>query len=217
MHRFRIRTANYFRRLLMLPQFSEKRSLHSRFSIGRGTYGEPEVLQWGETATLRVGAYCSFAGEVIILLGGNHRLDWVTTYPFSLFRPSAQHIHGHPATKGDVNIGNDVWVGHHATILSGVTIGDGAVIGACAVVAKDVPPYGIVVGNPARLLRKRFSEDEISILRQIRWWEWTEAEIDATMTVLLSNDIRNLVNYANNRTNSKTAHNKEQPKNPSKD
>jgi len=171
-------------------------SIRRRFDVGRCTYGEPNVYRWGEASTLKVGAFCSFADDISIYLGGDHRVDWITTYPFTHFRKSAKHIEGHPHTKGDVKIGNDVWIGNGVTILSGVTIGDGAVIGAYAVVAKDVPPYTIMVGNPATPVRKRFSDDEIATLERIAWWRWPDSLIDEAMPLLLSSDISGLAAFA---------------------
>lgn len=171
-------------------------TIRDRFQVGRGTYGEPTVLQWGEPATFEVGSFCSIAGGVTILLGGNHRVDWITTYPFSVLRKSAMRFTGHPSTKGDVTIGNDVWIGEYSTILSGVTVGNGAVIGACSVVTKPVPPYAIVVGNPARVVRKRFTDEQISHLERIAWWDWSEEKLDKAMPLLLSNDIDGLIAFA---------------------
>lgn len=170
--------------------------LRERFSVGRCTYGEPFIPDFGDKATLRVGAFCSFAGNVTIILGGNHRVDWITTFPFMLHWDCARDVKGHPATKGDVVIGNDVWIGYRAMILSGVRVGNGAVIGAEAVVAKDVPPYGIVVGNPARLVRKRFSDEQIATLERIAWWDWSDAKIEKAMPLLLSGDIAGLAKFA---------------------
>lgn len=156
---------------------------------GRGTYGTPRIFHWGEPAKLSIGAYCSIAEGVQIFLGGNHRLDWATTYPFTALWPQAASIPGHPATKGDVVIGNDVWIGNEAVILSGVTIGDGAVIGAAAVLGRDVEPYAIVAGNPARMVRKRFSEDVIRRLLALRWWDWDESRIERYLPLMLSEQI----------------------------
>jgi len=167
-----------------------------RYAVGRWTYGEPEILHWGEPATLKVGAFCSFAKGVTIFLGGNHRTDWVTTFPFSVLWESAKHIPGHPATRGDVVIGNDVWIGDGATVLSGVHIGDGAVVGARAVVTSDVPPYGIVAGNPAQLVRTRFSADEIATLLRIAWWRWDDEKIREAMPLLLDGDISRFAQFA---------------------
>jgi acetyltransferase-like isoleucine patch superfamily enzyme len=167
-----------------------------RFAVGRGTYGEPAILHYGEPATLKVGSFCSISEGVTIFLGGNHRTDWITTYPFSLFRDSAKTIVGHPATKGDVIIGHDVWIGAGATILSGVHIGNGAVIGARSVVTRDVPSYGIVAGNPAKLIRLRFKEDEIACLKELAWWNWSDPKLDAAMPLLLAGDVSALRAFA---------------------
>jgi chloramphenicol O-acetyltransferase type B len=160
-----------------------------QYDIGAGSYGGLKVLEFGEGARLRIGAYCSFAEGVQIFLGGEHRPDWVTTYPFNVLRPEFSAIKGHPHTKGDVVIGSDVWIGREAMIMSGVTIGDGAVIGARAVVARDVPPYGIVVGNPAKLVRHRFEPEVVAKLLAIRWWDWPEDRIMAAIPRLLSGDV----------------------------
>ena len=102
---------------------------------------------------------------------------------------SGKHILGHPKTKGDVKIGNDVWIGKEAIILSGVNIGDGAVIGARSLVSRDVQPYAIVGGNPAREIRKRFNDQTIQELLEIRWWEWEPNRIEKALPILLSNNI----------------------------
>ncbi len=166
-----------------------RRDWRRRFAVGEGTYGEPRVLHWGEAATLRVGKYCSIAEGVTIFLGGNHRTDWITTYPFPVFRASARTIKGHPATRGDVVIGHDVWIGAGATILSGVRIGDGAVVGACAVVTREVPAYTIVAGNPARVVRNRFSETDVARLLALAWWDWSPGKLDAGIRWLLAGDV----------------------------
>jgi acetyltransferase-like isoleucine patch superfamily enzyme len=162
--------------------------------IGNYTYGKPRVLHWGENARLKVGNFCSIADEVVILLGGNHRTDWVTTYPFPAIEdwPDASKIVGHPATKGDVVIGNDVWIGYGATILSGVTIGDGAVIGSRAVVAKNVSPYSIAAGNPAREIKKRFNDEVIEILLKLKWWNWSDKKIRDNLHILCSPNVEKL-------------------------
>ena len=130
-------------------------------SIGKHTYGTP-IIHWpNNNAKLTIGNFCSIAGNVNIYLGGNHRSDWVTTYPFGLI-----HTHifndfngtGNPSTKGDVIIGNDVWIANNVTIMSGVTIGDGAIIANNSHVVKNVESYSLVGGNPAKLIKYRFTE-----------------------------------------------------------
>ncbi|CQR44685.1 MAG: CatB-related O-acetyltransferase [Thiomonas arsenitoxydans] len=148
----------------------------SQISIGRFTYGfeNLSIMQWNEGAALKIGAFCSLASKVTIFLGGNHRTDWITTYPFGhIFQDElgCRNILGHPSTKGDVIIGNDVWIGSGATIMSGLNIGDGAVLSANACVVKDVPPYHIVGGNPAKSVKQRFDDEIIELLLRLKWWD----------------------------------------------
>jgi acetyltransferase-like isoleucine patch superfamily enzyme len=174
---------------------------HLGFDIGEFSYGVPTVLSWGEPATLVIGKFCSLADGINILLGGNHRPDWVSTYPFPAIDhwPEAANIEGHPATNGDVIIGNDVWIGHKATILSGVTVGDGAVVGARSVVTRKVPPYAIVGGNPARIIRMRFSEDIIRQLLEVRWWDWEPERIRRNIPLLMQPDISKFLKACNHQ------------------
>jgi acetyltransferase-like isoleucine patch superfamily enzyme len=163
-------------------------------TVGRGTYGEPTVYSWETSTKLRIGAYCSIAAEVHILLGGEHRLDWVTTNPIRVLKnlPGAWED-GHPASKGDVVIGNDVWLAHRTTILSGVTIGDGAVVGSASVVTRDVPPFAIVSGNPADVMRYRFPEETREALARIAWWNWPEDKVLASVDLLCSGDVEGFI------------------------
>ncbi|WP_283205842.1 CatB-related O-acetyltransferase [Methylobacterium cerastii] len=159
------------------------------YEVGDYTYGVPTVLWWGEDTALTIGRYCSIAAGVSIMLGGNHRTDWVTTFPFGVLDPAAAAHTGHPATNGDVRIGNDVWLGDSCRILSGVTVGDGACVATGALVTRDVPPYAIVGGVPARIIRLRFSPDQIAAMLEIRWWDWPEERIQALYPRMLSPDI----------------------------
>lgn len=163
----------------------------------RYTYGleNIKVRDWGEGADVKVGSFCSIADNVTIFIGGNHRTDWVTTYPFGHIHKDVfdHHGKGHPATKGDVVIGNDVWIGSGSTILSGVKIGDGAVIAANSVVVKDIPAYAIAGGNPAKVLKMRFSRKQIDKLLQNPWWELSDSRINDLIPLLCSNDIEALI------------------------
>jgi acetyltransferase-like isoleucine patch superfamily enzyme len=164
-----------------------------RKDIGKFTYGTPIIYDYrGGAGDLKIGNYCSITNDTVIFLGGEHKIEWVTTYPFSAFSdkwPNAKNIKGHPNSKGDVIIGNDVWIGHGVTILSGVTIGDGAVIGAGSVVIKDIEPYTIAGGSPARPIRKRFSDEVIRKLLKIAWWDWPVEKVQENVNDLCSENI----------------------------
>lgn len=163
----------------------------SHISIGRFTYGVENltIRQWNEGAALKIGNFCSLANNIIIFLGGNHRTDWITTFPFGhIYQDElgGSDILGHPSTKGNVVIGNDVWVGSGVTIMSGVHIGDGAVLSANACVVKDVAPYHIVGGNPAKSLKQRFGDDIVEILLRLKWWDLPLENIKNIMKILSS-------------------------------
>ena len=167
-----------------------------RYEIGDYTYGVPTVLPYYSHCRLKIGKYCSIAEPVTIVLGGNHRVGWVSTYPFTYFLdewPKAEGMPSHATSGGDVVIGNDVWIGREALILSGVTIGHGAVIAARAVVAQDIEPYSIVGGNPARLIRKRFDDKVIERLLEIRWWDWPVEKIKSNLHLICSSNIEGLL------------------------
>jgi virginiamycin A acetyltransferase len=166
---------------------------YSAFEIGEWSYGSPVVLYANEKATLKVGRFCSFARNVTILLGGEHNIDWVTTYPFSAILDEAKAFPGHPLTRGDVTIGNDVWVARDSLIMSGITIGDGAVIGAASIIRQNVAPYSIVGGNPARHLRFRFSPEQIESLQRIAWWNWPIERVIEALPLLLGPNIQDFV------------------------
>lgn len=168
-----------------------------RENIGDYTYGNIIILEWGEGADLRIGKYCSIADGTIIMLGGEHRTDWITTYPFTAVQilERVKKIKGHPKTKGNnVKIGNDVWIGKNVIILSSVTVGDGSVIGAGAVVTKDVKPYTIVAGNPAKQIKLRFKKSQIKQLLEVQWWNWPQSIIRKNISILCSTAVNELIN-----------------------
>lgn len=166
--------------------------------VGVGTYGHEQinVHDWGQNTNLYIGKYCSIADKVTVLLGGNHNLNRVTTYPFGVKLNIGPNKEPDCCTNGNVVIGNDVWVGHNVTIMSGVTIGDGSVIAACSVVTKDVEPYSIVGGNPCKIIRKRFTDEQIKQLLEIKWWNWDIQKIKAFGTLLLDPDINEFIRRA---------------------
>jgi acetyltransferase-like isoleucine patch superfamily enzyme len=171
-----------------LARHLTERRLYSseRLSMGRHSYGEPRVATFpGDTALVRVGAFTSIGPEVILMDGGDHRTDWVTTFPLraALGLPGA-YEDGHPRSRGDIEIGNDVWIGRGARVRSGVNIGDGAVIGGYSVVTRDVRPYAVVAGVPAREIRRRFSDEQVDALQRIAWWEWPMDAIERSVAQL---------------------------------
>lgn len=162
------------------------------FEIGDYSYGAPIIRSWGDGSRLIVGRYCSIAPDAEFILGGNHRLDLVTTYPMdNLFSARGER----PLSRGDIVIGSDVWIATGATIMSGVTIGDGAAIGAHAVVTHDVEPYAVVAGNPARLIRRRFSDDVVRRLLQLRWWELSVDQIRPLLPLLQSQHVEEFIEH----------------------
>ncbi len=163
--------------------------------IGDYTYGRINIKKFDNTTQLRIGKFCSFSQNITILLGGEHNSHWISTYPFNEFfkEKISRKIEGHPATKGNIVIGNDVWVGYGSLILSGVNIGDGAVIGANSVVSKDIPPYAIAAGNPVKILKFRFSENIIEQLLRIKWWNWDMEKILKNAPLLQSDNMEEFI------------------------
>lgn len=158
--------------------------------VGAHTYGVPTIETFAHDKTrLMVGRYTSIASEVRILLGGNHPLDRVTTFPIRLRMslPGAGDD-GYPSSKGDVIVGSDVWIGYGVTVVSGVTIGDGAVVAAGSVVTADVGPYDIVGGVPAKLIGSRCDSATKDRLLLARWWDWPD-NVAAENVNLLSTPI----------------------------
>lgn len=143
---------------------------------------------------LVIGKFCSIAcGARFLFNSANHALGSLSTYPFPLFYEEwgldRRDVASSWDHKGDIVVGNDVWIGYEAVILAGVTIGDGAVIGARAVVTRDVAPYTIVGGMPARPIRRRFSEETIAALLGLRWWDWPREDIVRSISAIQAGDV----------------------------
>lgn len=171
----------------------------NKYQVGIGSYGLPIVHDWDEGGSLEIGAYCSIASGVQIFLGGNHRVDWVTTFPFPAMIDEAGQVKNYGVSRGNVVIGSDVWLCSGCMILSGVKIGHGAVIAAGAVVSRDVEPYAIVAGNPARVVRWRFDEPTRNALLESAWWTWSEVEVRNISQLLCSADVSAFLEYASHR------------------
>lgn len=156
--------------------------------VGKHTYGAEGITVLHDRQIedikpgLHIGNFCSIGSGVTVLVGGNHRSDWATTYPFATPSPEFSEKWQVPpmechSTNGHVEIGNDVWIGSDVTILSGVTIGNGAIIGTKSVVSRDVPHYGVAVGNPASVTRWRLDVESEEAMERIAWWDWDDDKI----------------------------------------
>jgi virginiamycin A acetyltransferase len=163
---------------------------------GRGTYFDRNVniISWSDQYHVRLGKYNSIGRDCNFFLHANHRPDWITTSSqlWGPVTPEIADMHmnmGHPSCKGDIIIENDVWIGAKSTIMSGVKIGNGAIVAAGSVVTKDVPPYAVVAGNPGKVVKYRFNDDQINKLLEISWWNWNEEKIRDNAMIMWSNEI----------------------------
>jgi acetyltransferase-like isoleucine patch superfamily enzyme len=158
---------------------------------GKWTYGD--IIQ--ENVVVRTGRFCSIGRGVraVGILG--HHTEWVTTYPFGTLW-NMPEIDNPVVESHEIVIGNDVWIGAYAVLLGGAKLGDGCVVGAGSVVKKEVPPYSVVIGNPAEIIRKRFSDDIITRLLEIKWWDWPEDKIKEHVPFLCDSNIEKFINKA---------------------
>lgn len=156
----------------------------------RELFNPIENFGW-ELDRLIIGKYVCIASGAIILMGGNHNhhSDWITVYPF------AGHIKESFENKGDTVIKSDAWIGMNATIMPGVTMNEGAIVATGAIVTKDVPAYSIVAGNPAKVIKMRFSKEEIEKLLEMSWFNWSEEEIKTAEDILMSSSVNKLYEY----------------------
>lgn len=163
----------------------------SRITVGDYSYFDQHLslAVFTPNDRIEIGKYCSLAKDVVIFGGGNHITTRATTFPFRWLSAEAdpEERYTDAKSKGATLIGHDVWIGYGATILSGVKIGHGAVVGAQAVVSKDVPAYAIVVGNPAKVIRYRFKPEAVERLLEMAWWDWESAKVAANLDFLYTN------------------------------
>jgi virginiamycin A acetyltransferase len=179
---------------------------NENITVGQFTYGIPKVY-FGKAiygkkgvTNLKLGKFCSIPPfKVHVFLGGDHDLLRVSSHPLGYVFKDDRYLEGFHKTKGDVCIGNDVWIGMGTVIFSGVNIGDGAVVGAYSVVRTAVPPYAIVIGNPAQIVGYRFPREKIEALLKIKWWDWDIREIKRALPLLSGHDIDAFLTYCQKR------------------
>ncbi len=168
-------------------EFLEKEISAFQWKVGKYTYGRPKIIGSGR-AQLEIGNYCSIADDVTFILA-NHNYRHISTFPFtnvfSDLRIDAKSNDPHAATRGAIIVGSDVWIAQGATLFPGVRIGHGACIGAGAYVRQDIPDYAIVIGNPAIIVKYRFSPETISRLLELKWWDWDSKTVIANKDIFL--------------------------------
>lgn len=154
---------------------------------GEFTYGNP-ILR-GNGNNIIIGKYCSIADAVVMDGGFTHETKFISTYPFHTWGGNSNI-----RMRGDIIIGNDVWLAENCMIMSGITIGDGAIVGARAVVTKSVEPYSVVAGSPAKVINMRFSDEQIQKLLEIKWWNWSDEKVRENILLLSSDNIDEFIN-----------------------
>ena len=169
--------------------------------VGKWSYGSPKIYRYNSKNKIYIGNFCSIGPEVKIIIGGNHRTDWVTTSPlpddsfnFDNTFANARKIKNFESSNGDLHVKNDVWIGAFSIILSGITLGNGCVIAAGSVVTKDVKPYTIVGGAPAKFLRSRFNKKQSKFLNESGWWDLEDEKINFLSQYLLNKNVSEFIN-----------------------
>jgi acetyltransferase-like isoleucine patch superfamily enzyme len=185
------RSLNRAESSVALQERAQRHLADGTLVMGNMSYYAPNVVKYqGDTGRVIIGNFASVAPDADFYVGGLHRTEWVSQYGLRtmLDLPGA-HEDGFTHGRGDIVVGSDTWVTNGCTVMSGVTIGDGAVVGTKAVVAKDVRPYAVVVGNPAREIRRRFSDEQIDALLRIRWWDWPTEQVREHVALICSPDV----------------------------
>ena len=187
--------SNHFLKDILKEEIKKKLSV-----VGKWSYGSPKIYRYNWKNKIYIGNFCSIGPEVKIIIGGNHRTDWVTTSPlpdenfnFDNTFANARKIKNFNLSKGDLFIKNDVWIGAFSIILSGITLGNGCVIAAGSVVTKDVKPYTIVGGVPAKFLRSRFNKKQSKFLNESGWWDLEDEKINFLSQYLLNKNVSEFI------------------------
>ncbi|QKC94102.1 CatB-related O-acetyltransferase [Mesorhizobium sp. NZP2298] len=158
--------------------------------IGRHTYGlsKRSFFVPHENVPVRIGSFCSIGPDVLFICAAEHRVDTATTFPIQFVKGKIRNAPG-TGGKGPITVGHDVWIGARSIILAGVAIGNGAIIGAGSIVTRDVPPYAVAFGNPARVIRYRFQPEIIERLQALEWWNWSDDLIGERVELLTATDV----------------------------
>ena len=193
------KTSCFIKNVIKAPNISVGDYTYYDDSVAPTGFATNKVLftspEFGDKLT--IGKFCSIASGTRFIMGpANHRISSVTTYPFHVFggeweKNTPSHLSQLPF-KGDIVIGNDVWIGRESVIMPGVKIGDGAIIAAYSVVVKDVPPYGVAGGNPAKLIKKRFDDELIKLLLRVKWWDFSPEKLVDFLSILCSPDLEDV-------------------------
>ncbi len=177
--------------IVAMQEEAQRHIAEGTLVMGRESYAAPRVMKFkGDTGRVIIGNFASIAPDAEFYVGGLHRTEWVSQYGLRamLDLPGA-YEDGFPYGRGDINVGHDTWVTNRTTVLSGLTIATGAVVGTGAVVTKDVAPYAIVAGNPARVVGQRFTDEQVEALLRIAWWGWPLEQVKEHVALLTSPDV----------------------------
>jgi acetyltransferase-like isoleucine patch superfamily enzyme len=186
----------FFAKVFLFLQYKKEEYLFWRSkkyinSWGELSYGLPSIISFDKKSKVSVGSYVSIASNVTFLLGANHASGLVTTFPIDRIDPSKTTADSNE--RGNIEIGNDVWIGYGATLIGNVRVGDGAIIGAHALVVDDIPPYAVVGGVPAKVIKYRFSSEQIEKLLAIAWWNWNTKTVQERQKDIYSKDMDSFI------------------------